>query len=155
MDSLEVGEHDGDVVVRTLSDRDLGRLVKMDQAWVGRNRSRYLEDKLKRALGAGVQVSLGAEIDGTLVGALLGAVQYGEFGRAEPVAVLDTILVDPDFTGRGLVGALMQQLEKNLAALRIERLRTEVAWTETRLMSYLAHEGFVPVPRLVLEKTIG
>lgn len=155
MDSHELGEHDGGFVIRTLNASDLNRLTKIDQAWVGRNRSKYLDDKLKRALSAGVQVSLGAEVDGTLVGALLGAVQYGEFGRAEPVAVLDTILVDPDYTGRGLAGAMMRQLEKNLAALRIERLRTEVAWTEVRLMSFLAHEGFVPVPRLVLEKGIG
>lgn len=152
MDPLE---HDGDVTVRTLTKADLGRLVRIDQALVGRNRQKFFEGKLAAALSSDIRVSMGAEIDGTLVGAILGAVAYGEFGRAEPVAVLDTILVDPASKGRGVGRAMMEQLVKNLAALRIEKIRTEVDWTERELMGYLAHEGFVPAPRLVLERVIG
>lgn len=154
MDTPDLEHDDADLSIRTLRASDLARLVKMDQAWLGRNRSKYLEDKLQRALSAPVQISLGAESDGALVGAMLGAVHYGEYGLPEPVAVLDTILVDPNWTGRHVGQRLMDQLTKNLRALRIERLRTEVAWTETRLLGFLAHEGFTPTPRLVLEKVI-
>lgn len=148
-------DDDHGVVVRTLTRGDLDRLVKMDHAWSGRNRARYLDGKLGRALGSDIRVSLGAEVDGVLVGAVLGSVQYGEFGLAEPVAVLDTLLVDPGMKRRGLGRAMLDQLLKNLAALRIERVRTEVSWNEQELVGFLAAAGFVPAARLVLEREVG
>ncbi|MFI5165782.1 MAG: GNAT family N-acetyltransferase [Thermoanaerobaculales bacterium] len=146
----------GRVTVRTLRPADLERIVKIDQAFTERNRRAWFAGKLQRALAdADVNISLGAEADGLLVGCLLGAVHYGEFGLPEPVAVLDTILVDPAFGRRGVGRALVAQLVKNLAALRIERVRTEVGWAEQELMRFLAGVGFAPAPRLVLELAVG
>lgn len=154
MDAERDYEHDDSVIIRTLRPQDLDRLVRIDQQYVARPRARYLEGKLARALGADVQVSLGAEVDGTLVGAVLGVVHYGEFGMAEPVAVLDTLLVDKAFAGQGIGKRMLDQLMLNLAALRIERVRTEVGWTEQDLIRFLSKAGFEPVPRLVLERRV-
>lgn len=144
-----------DAVIRTLRADDLDRLVRMDHAWVGRSRREWLHAKLDRALReSSVAISLGAESDGILVGALMGAVHFGEYGLAEPVAILDTILVDRAFTGRGYAQAMMEQLLRNLHGLRIERLRTEVDWDDHDLVGFLARQGFMPVPRLVLERAI-
>jgi len=145
------GDRDG-LTIRLLAPDDLARLVKMDRAFTGRNRRAWFEGKLKRSLEeADVRISLGADRDGFLVGALLGSLHYGEFGQPEPAAVLDTILVDQDFLHRGVGRALLDQLVKNLAAFGIERLRTEVAWNEQTLIGFMRKAGFVPVPRLVLE----
>ena len=77
------------VKVRLLSLADAPRLVRMDQAITGRNRTAWYEGKLKRALeGSDLQISLGAEVEGFLVGAVLGSLHYGEFGQPEPIAVL-------------------------------------------------------------------
>ncbi len=142
----------GQPVVRALKPGDCARLVRMDQAVSGRNRTAWYEGKIRRALeDADVRISLGAEVDGIVVGALLGSVHYGEFGQPEPVAILDTVLVDPAFARRGIATAMLQQLLLNLAALRIERLRTEVSWDQFDLTEFFAKAGFVPVPRLVLE----
>ena len=138
--------------IRTLRAADCARLVAMDYAISGRKRQAWYEGKLKRALSeADVKISLGAELDGMLVGALLGSVHYGEFGQPEPIAVLDTVLVDPDVRGHGIGTALFDQLARNLCALGIRRLRTEVGWDEHELNRFLGHRGFVPAPRLVLE----
>lgn len=144
-----------DLVVRALRADDCARLVRMDQALSGRNRSSWYEGKLRRALEeADVRISLGAECDGVLVGALMGSVHYGEFGQPEPVAILDTVLVDPGYSRRGIATTMLETLVRNLAALRIERLRTEVAWDELGLLAFFARSGFAPVPRLVLELPI-
>ena len=91
----------GDLIVRTLRADDLARLVKMDEALSGRRRSAWYEGKLDRALKeSDVCISLGAEVDGMLVGAVMGTVNFGEYGLPEPVAILDTLLVD----GRKAVG---------------------------------------------------
>lgn len=102
-----------------------------------------------------MRISLGAEIDGTLVGAILGSVQSGEFGQLQPVAILDTILVDPAFERRRVGDTMLAHLLRNLSALRIESIRTEVGWNEQALIRFLAKEGFAPAPRLVLERAVS
>jgi len=140
------------LTVRTLAPGDAARLVRIDQRLTGRNRSAWYEGKLKRALAeSDVRISLGAELDGFLVGAVLGSLHYGEYGQPEPIAILDTILVDPDCAGRGVGRALLENLTRNLRAFGIDRLRTEVAWDEHELNRFLGRAGFVPAPRLVLE----
>jgi len=142
--------------IRILRVSDCQRLVAMDHAISGRKRQAWYQGKLKRALSeADVRISLGAEVDGMLVGALLGSVHYGEFGQPEPVAILDTVLVDREFGRRGIARALLDQLLFNLAGLRIERLRTEVGWNDQELIGFFAQSGFVPVPRLVLELAVS
>ena len=145
------GERDR-LIVRSLTASDAPRLVRMDEAITGRNRTAWYEGKLKRALQeSDIRISLGAERDGLLVGAVLGSLHYGEFGQPEPIAVLDTILVDPGFSAQGVGTALFDQLARNLRALGIRRLRTEVAWDEHDLSRFLGRRGFAPAPRLVLE----
>jgi GNAT superfamily N-acetyltransferase len=127
----------------------------MDQVITGRNRSAWYEGKLKRALlESDLNISLGAEVDGCLVGAVLGSLHYGEFGLPEAIAVLDTILVDPGNERHGIGTSLLDQLVRNLVALGIVRLRTEVAWDEHDLNRFLGRRGFAPAPRLVLEQTL-
>jgi GNAT superfamily N-acetyltransferase len=144
------------VTVRLLTLADAPRLVRMDQAITGRNRTAWYEAKLKRALKeSDLQISLGAQLEGFLVGAVLGSLQYGEFGQPEPIAILDTILVDPGYARRGVGSALLESLTRNLRALGIERLRTEVAWDDHDLNRFLGLQGFVPAPRFVLELRLG
>jgi ribosomal protein S18 acetylase RimI-like enzyme len=151
------GEHgEPDIVIRNLSRDDLAALVRIDRQITGRSRQTWYAGKLERALVASdVQISLGAERDGMLVGAMLGSLHYGEFGQPEPLAVLDTVLVDREFGRQGVATALMEQLVKNLRALRIERLRTEVAWDDHELVAFFSRKGFAPVPRLVLEADLA
>lgn len=144
------------LTVRTIRADDLDRLVRMDEAITGRNRRTWYEGKIRRALAdSDLKISLGAELDGTLVGAILGSLQYGEFGIPDSVAVLDTVLLDRGFRGRGIAAEMLDQLVKNLQALGIDRVRTEVAWDERELSGFLAKNGFSPAPRLVLERPLG
>jgi len=144
-----------ELTIRTLELKDCARLVAMDFQVSGRKRAAWYDGKIRRALAdTDVNISLGAEMDGTLVGALLGSVHFGEFGQPEPVAILDTILVDRAYAHQGIGKALLEQLLPNLSGLRIERLRTEVAWSEAELLGFFGRSGFTPVPRLVLERPV-
>ncbi|MCC6747748.1 MAG: GNAT family N-acetyltransferase [Deltaproteobacteria bacterium] len=145
-----------DWIIRTLKEQDLPRLVKIDHQITGRSRQLWYEGKLRRALrDTDVQISLGAERDGVLAGALLASLHYGEFGVPEPVAVLDTMLVDRSFARQGVASALLEQLVKNLRGLRIEQVRTEVAWDQQELLSFFKDAGFAPLPRLVLSLDVN
>jgi ribosomal protein S18 acetylase RimI-like enzyme len=140
------------VRVRGLRPDDFDAVVAIDAKSVGRRREEYFRVKLEENLRAtGVRVSLAAELDGLFVGFLLARVYYGEFGRTEPAAVLDTIAVHPDFQGRHVGAALLAQLKRNLAGLRVGSTQTEVAWEDQRLMAFFQHEGFRPAARLALD----
>lgn len=141
-----------EVVVRRLAVEDVDKVIALDAKIVGRRREGYLRPKLKEALTeSGIQVSLVGEVDRHVAGFLLAKVYYGEFGVAEPTAVLDTIGVASDDRGHGVAAALLEQLRTNLRGLGIPRLGTEVHWDDQSLLSFFHHEGFRPAARLCLE----
>ena len=143
------------VAVRELRESDLSAIVKIDKASTGRARREYYESKMKAAVAEQkLRTSLVAELDGHVVGFLLARVYYGEFGHAEPVAVIDSVGVDPAFRGRSAGQALLRQLLMNLNALHVERVETMVDWTQLDLLSFLAKSGFRPAPRLCLERAL-
>ncbi len=148
---------DGDhaFTIRTLRREDGPRLAKIDAAITGRSRELWFVQRLERSLAeTDVGVSVGAEKNDLLVGAVMSTVRFGEFGLLEPVAVLDTVIVDPAFGRQGVATALLEQLVDNLRALRVSTLRTEVAWDEVDLIAFFRKAGFSPAPRLVLEREV-
>jgi N-acetylglutamate synthase-like GNAT family acetyltransferase len=80
---------------------------------------------------------------------------FGDYGRAEPVAVLDTIGVDPDYAHRGVGHALLSQLFVNLAALRVERVETMVTRENFELLGFFYDTGFERSQRLSFDKRVG
>jgi len=135
--------------VRTMARADLADIVRVDRRVTGRDRSAYIEHKLAEALDdAAIRVSLTARLDGEVVGFLMARADLGDYGRTEPVAVLDTIGVDPAWAHRGIGRAMLSQLAFNLEALRIERIETIVAPQDFELLGFLYAQAFAPSQRL-------
>ncbi|MBL8861210.1 MAG: GNAT family N-acetyltransferase [Planctomycetes bacterium] len=142
--------------VRRLRPADLDRVVALDALVTGRERRGYFVHKLKEnLLDTSVQVSLGAELDGILVGFLLARVWTGEFGLTDPVAVLDTIGVQPQFQHHGIGDALLAQLATNLRGLNVATLRTEVGWGSFDLLRFFHRHGFQPAARVCLDMDLA
>lgn len=140
------------VLIRSLRPGDLESVIAIDARLVGRRRDEYFKLKLQMAVNeTGVEVSLAGELDGMFVGFLIARVFYGEFGIAEPAAVLEVLGVHPEFRGSGVGHALVTQLTTNLLGLGVRRVSTEVAWDDQAVMSFLHHEGFRPAARLCLD----
>ena len=85
----------------------------------------------------------------------MASVDFGDFGRAEPVAVIDTIGVDPGFAGAGIGRALLSQLFANLEALRVERVATVVARDNFGLLEFFYRAGFGSSQRLAFIKRLA
>jgi GNAT superfamily N-acetyltransferase len=135
--------------VRGMGRDDLAEIVRIDRDITGRDRQDYMKHKLNETMvDSAIRVSLTARLDGAIVGFLMARADLGDFGRTEPVAVIDTIGVDPGYAHRGVGHALLSQLFANLGALRIERVETVVAPHDLGLLGFLYDVGFVPSQRL-------
>ncbi len=143
------------VTVRTMRESDLPEIVKIDCLAFGRPRPHYFEVLLLRSLKVtGLQISLVAELEGRVVGYLVGSLYYGEYGIAEPTATIDAIGVEPEVRRKRVGHALMRQFQSNVAAVGVTKLRTEVEWDDFDLLGFFSREGFAPAKRLCLEVEI-
>ena len=148
-DSLERDRAD----VRTLTSGDLRAVVRIDRKLTGLDRPPYMQRKIEAALGeSDIGVSLAAWEDVHIVGFVMARVDLGDSGRMASAAVLDTLGVDPDFSGRGVGHALVSQLFANLAALHVERVETVVSKADFKLLGFLYRIGFGASQRLAFKK---
>lgn len=144
------------VDVRTLSAKDLEDVVRVDRHITGRERGAYVKHALDEALReSGVRISLAARLEGVVCGYIMARADLGDFGRTEPVAVLDTIGVSPEYAQRGVGRALLEQLFLNLQALRIERVETVVEARAVELLGFFHGAGFAPAQRLAFVKPLA
>jgi ribosomal protein S18 acetylase RimI-like enzyme len=143
------------IPMRSMTERDLPALVAIDRRITGRARTEYIQRKLREALyESGVRISLVAEADARPVGFIMARVNLGEFGRTEPTAEMDTIGIDPDYRDQGIGRALLSQLFANLAILRVDKILTEVDWSNIELMAFLSRCDFKPSTRLAFDHTL-
>ena len=146
----------GTAQVRTMAAEDLLEIVRIDAVLTGRTRDAYIRARFAEAMeDSAIRVSLAARYDGVLAGYLMARADLGDFGRTEPVAILDTIGVDPACGGHGVGHALLAQLFANLGALRVERVETVVAPRDLGLLGFLYEAGFAPSQRLAFVRELG
>lgn len=135
--------------VRPMAPADLQEIVRIDRAITGRDRGDYIAARLAEAMhDSAIRVSLAARLDGAIVGYLMARADLGDFGRTEPVAVVDTIGIDPDYAHRGLGHAMLALLAANLSALQVERMETVVQTADLALLGFFQDAGFTPSQRL-------
>ncbi|MFN8058068.1 MAG: hypothetical protein U0Q12_02820 [Vicinamibacterales bacterium] len=111
-------------------------------------RAEFYQLKPKQALSdTGIMVSLGAELDGLLVGFLLARVYYGESACwAFPPCSMRSASIQTSRGARSKLGSITQ-LWTNLLGLGIATLRTEVGWDNLAMIQFF-HWRSAPAPRL-------
>ena len=148
MDSLE------NLKIRGLKTEDLDAIVKIDEKVLGENRKDYWERKLKSMNNKSSQISLVAEVEGEVVGFILGDVSGWEFGVPETVGWVDTIGVEPGFQKKGVATALAHELIKNLKAIGVKTIYTLVSWNDWDLLQFFHAMGFTRGDMINLELRI-
>jgi len=145
-----------DADVRSMVPADLADIVRIDRGITGRDRGGYMARRLAETLeDSAIRVSLTGRADGVIVGYLMARADLGDFGRTDPVAVIDTIGVDPEYAHRGVGHAMVSQLFANLGALRVERVETVVSHREPQLAGFFTSVGFAPSQRLAFVRRLG
>lgn len=142
--------------IRVMRSSDLAAIVAIDQKVSGQNREEYYGRKMLTLLDKGhtINSSLIAELDGKVIGYIMGDIYFGEFGIPDATATIDTIGVDPGLQNRGIASDLVEQFVMNMKAAGVNKIYTLVNWNDFALERFFATHRFVPSKRINLELTL-
>jgi ribosomal protein S18 acetylase RimI-like enzyme len=129
--------------VRQLTKDDLDYIVEIDTKVLGETRRDYWLTKIvKEAESRPPDASLVAEIDGKVVGFILGEVSGWEFKVPNNIGWIDTIGIDPDYQNRGIAKVLANALITNLRGYSVDNIYTLVNWNDWDLLQFFHAMGF-------------
>jgi ribosomal protein S18 acetylase RimI-like enzyme len=142
------------VSIRRLERDDFTAVVAIDERIIGHPRHDYWRDRFETAESIRPPwASLAAELDGRVVGFLLGWSSGWEFGIRGSVGWIDVIGVDPPYRGRGVGRALVQAFADAARELRdIKTIFTLVDSEDSQFREFFGRLGFAPGKMLHLER---
>jgi len=137
--------------LRPIDELDIGSIVKIDERITGQYRPEIWEQRIGYYLRRDPDASQVAEVDGKVVGFMLGDVRAGEFGIEEPSGWIERFGIDPDHRGRDLGRHLFAAILEHFKASGATTVRTMVDGKDTGVTGFLAALGFTPSPLQALE----
>ncbi len=142
--------------IRPLAMRDLDAIVEIDRKVLGKARADYWENKIELSNTHYPLSCLVAEMDGKVVGVILGEVSGWEFGIPDTIGWITTIGVDPAYRHRGVAEKLTQDFVRNLKSIGVNVLYTLVNWNDWGLLTFFRATGFKRGGEMInLELKIG
>jgi len=153
--------------IRALTEDDLDAVVDIDRKVLGKVRREYWRRKIGFA-DIYPRPALVAEINGNVVGFILGYVSGWEFGVPDTVGWIDTIGVDPDYQNQGIGKILFRKLIENFrrtgreeqpeakktAIEGVNVVYTLVRWDDWNLLRFFHKMGFKKGDMINLELKI-
>lgn len=140
-------------VMRVLRQTDLDAIVAIDAFASKEPRREYYERKIAGILNkhANINTSIVCEIDGKVVGFIMGYVFFGEFGITDATATIDTLGVHPDFRKHGVAAEMLEAFLMNMKAAGVKKVYTLVNWDDFALEKFFSMNKFVPSKRVNFE----
>lgn len=129
-------------VIRSMTMKDLDGIAEIDQKVLGQSRPEYWERKLKAVEQRSPISSLVAEMEGKIVGFVIGDAGGWQFGFADDVGFIDTIGVDPAAQRVGIAKMLLTEMVDNLKKVGVEKIYTFVNWRDWDLLQFFDAMGF-------------
>ena len=135
---------ESEILIRALEDTDLEGIIELDEKIGGEYRPEAWEDRLGYYLRRDPEASSVAELDGRVVGFMLGEVRAGEFGLEEPTGWIEVLGVDPDARGRAVGRQLFERMLEIFRQRGARSVRTLVDQEMSELAGFFTALGFEP-----------
>ena len=130
------------VKMRPLTISDLDAIVEIDRKVLGKVRRDFWSQKIELPSPRYPLSGLVAEVEGKVIGFIVGEVSGWEFGIPETVGWISTIGVDPDYQHRGVARELSQEFIKKLKSIGVSVVYTLVNWSDWDLLKFFHAMGF-------------
>ncbi|MEO8503375.1 MAG: GNAT family N-acetyltransferase [Acidobacteriota bacterium] len=132
--------------IRPLDETDLGEIVTIDETISGKYRPKVWEDRVLYYLRRDPDGCFVAELEGKVIGFMLGEVRSGEFGLEEPTGWIEVIGVDPKFRGHAAGRRLADALLEHFRSRGAVSVRTLVDESMAGIGEFFTALGFTPEP---------
>lgn len=143
-----------DIRIRPLTELDIESVTRIDELVTGRYRPEVWEQRVGYYIRRDAESSQVAEIDGQVVGFMLGEVRGGEFGLEEPTGWVEFFGVDPGARGRDIGRGLLDALLAHFRARDAHIARTIVAESDREIAGFISAMGFAEAPLTAYEKRL-
>src|SRR3989454_6909927 len=143
-----------DVRIRPVNELDIEAICRIDERITGKYRPEVWEDRVVYFIRRDPDSSQVAEVDGKVVGFMLGEVRGGEFGMEEPTGWLEFFGVDPSAREQGIGRRLTDALLAGFRSQRAHVARTMGATHGKDIAAVIAAMGFKAAPLTALEKRL-
>ncbi len=139
-----MSESTEDVRIRPLQDTDLGDITGLDEKIGGEYRPDVWELRLGYYMRRDPDASLVADLDGKVVGFMLGEVRSGEFGLEQPTGWIEVMGVDPEIRGRSVGRKLAEAMLDYFRSRGATTVRTLVDREMEGIAQFFSALGFEP-----------
>ena len=140
--------------IRPLDELDLNGIVRIDEKISGKYQPDLWEQRVMFDVRRDPGASQVAEVEGRVVGFMLGDCRAGEFGLETPSGWIERFGIDPDFRGRDLGRQMFEAMCAHFKAEGATSVRTRVDRNDSSLAGFLKAIGFGDSPLTALERTI-
>jgi ribosomal protein S18 acetylase RimI-like enzyme len=137
--------------IRPMVPGDLKQIVEIDYKVLGKARPEYWEMKLELVEKRAHISALVAELEGKVVGFIIGGASRWEYGVPEDIGWIDTIGVDPDQQKQGVAKLLFKEMAASLKQAGVKSIHTFVKRRDWKLLKFFNSLGFQPGDMTSLE----
>jgi GNAT superfamily N-acetyltransferase len=136
------GESSSAPAIRKMAPVDREQIVEIDLKVLGKPRPQYWEMKLDLVARRPEIAALVAEMDGKVVGFIIGGASRWEYGIPENVGWIDTIGVDPGYQKKGVAKVLFKAMTDELKKVGVTSMHTFVKRLDWKLLKFFDGLGF-------------
>jgi ribosomal protein S18 acetylase RimI-like enzyme len=129
------------VVIRKMEEDDIGSVLEIDRKISGKDRASTYTTMPTNYVGGELDISVVAEVDGKIVGFLLGRVTSSPTEMGESY-LLELIGVDPEYRRQNLGKQLVKAFEQYCMEKGAASIRVLVSWHDWWLLSFLRSLDF-------------
>ncbi len=137
-------ETDDSVRIRPLDELDIDAITDIDEKIGGRYRPEVWETRIGYYLRRDPDSSVVAEVEGRVVGFMLGDVRSGEFGLDEPTGWIEVLGVDPAHRGRSIGRHMAEAMFEHFRDMGARQVRTLVDGEMEEIGRFFDSLGFAP-----------
>lgn len=141
------------VKLKLLTLKDLDVVTDIDESLLGKKRRAYWEARLEKTETSGVP-SLAAEVNGKVVGFILGSASGWEYGIPENYAWIDTLGIRKEYQHKGVARLLFQEMFSMFKKVGVDTIYVFVSWKDWDLLQFFDRIGFTRGEMINLEMKI-
>lgn len=140
--------------IRPLTELDIQEITQIDEKIQGEYRPQAWETKILYYIRRDPDASQVAEVDGKVVGFMLGEIRSGEFGLEKPVGWIEVLGIDPAHQGQSLGRQMAEKMLAHFTAQGATLVKTLVPEGMESIGDFFRKIGFERSTIQPLEKRI-